>query len=105
MFPKSILLDMSCEYEAILNCLIVMRKCLDCIELAEDYTQLLVVVDVALELLRHPPTNALNTICFMTSIKLLHVSASGVPFSRSFFITEEYKLVLLCYKRLVNCIH
>jgi len=85
MFPKFILLDMSCEYEAILNCLIVMRKCFDCIKLAEDYIQLPVVVNVALDLLRHPPTNALNKMCFMTSIKTPTCFGIGVPSSMSFF--------------------
>ena len=64
-----------------------MRTYLDCIKLAEDYTQLLVVVNVALELLIHPPTNALNkyyiknqqdatlVVLFISNCKItLHVS-------------------------------
>jgi hypothetical protein len=53
------MLDVSyCKCEAILNFLVVMRKGLEGIKLAEDYTQLLVVVNVALDLLIHPSTNA-----------------------------------------------
>jgi hypothetical protein len=74
-----------------------MRKCLEGIKLAEDYTQLLVVVNVALDLLIQPSTNAHNKIQFMTSIKLLHVSAWGCHFQGVFFITKEYKLVFLCW--------
>ena len=62
-----------------------MHKCLDYIKVAEDYTQLLVVVNVALDLLIHPPTIALNKIQFMTSIELLHVSASGCHFQGVFY--------------------
>jgi hypothetical protein len=62
-----------------------MRNCLDCVKLAEDYTQLLVVVNVALDLLTHPPTNALNKIQFMTGFKLLNVSASGCHLQGVFY--------------------
>jgi hypothetical protein len=75
---------------------------LDSIKLAEDCTQLLVAVNVALDLLIRPPTNALDKIQFMTSIKLLHVSASGCPLQGVFLRQRNTSLYSFVIIKLVS---